>query len=273
MTTITELFTMNAQAKAGHRPGRIELRQQESRPRMFNRIFCALGCAVALFTGVPAFAYEAPWSNLDFLENQRWSQINNRLTNQRTADMRRMAGLDKGKSGSSGKAKTRNDRSALALGDQASLDLSPLRPYLATTQLSEKQAAKVLGMYNDVATRLNVPYNDSASGIAAFLAGTYAAYTNKPFPDQYFKPLYEQFANSMSSGSSLTKRPLAQRIEYYQRLVIVGMVFQLHQLGLQEKPDAGQVTVMREAAASAFKEIAGIAPDKIQFTANGLRPR
>lgn len=241
---------------------------------MLHHTLRALCCAAAFFVSASASAYyEAPWSSLNFLENQRWSQINNRLADQRTADMRKMAGLDGGKSGSGARTKTRSDRSALALGDKASLDLTSLRPYLATTQLSEKQAAQVLAVYNDVAARLKVPYNDSASGIAAFLAGTYAAYTNKPFPDQYFKPLYEQFAKSMGSDSLLVKRPLAERIEYYQRLVIVGMVFQLHQLNLQEKPDAKQIAVMREAAGSAFKQIAGIAPDQIRFTANGLRSR
>ncbi|MFT4257353.1 MAG: hypothetical protein QM599_10410 [Pseudoxanthomonas sp.] len=220
----------------------------------------------------------AAWSDVDFLIDQRWSNINNRLANERMGYIRKAAGLDSsGKSGrkssSRGSGSSVANRSLLALGDTASTDLSRLRPYLATTRLSEQQAAQVLAMYNQVADRLGVPYNDSASGIAAFLAGSYAAYTNKPFPDAYYKPLYEQFANTLASDEGQKRTPKAQRVEYYQRLVVVGMLYQLTQLELQKNPRPGEVAKMREAAGRAFTEIAGISPDSIQFTAKGLAPR
>ena len=234
-------------------------------------ILALLGLAVP---GAHA-VYEAPWSSFDFLTDQRWSQINNRLADQRLDDLRKS--VSKSRSGSSGasggKREAAVDRSILALGETASTDLSALRPYLAGTQLSEEQAAKVLAMYNQVAARLDVPFNDSASGIAAFLAGTYAAYTNKPFPDALYKPLYEQFAGTLASDGTLKKMQSSQRVEYYQRLVVVGMVYQLMQLDLQKSPQPDQIAAMRAAAESAFTEIAGISPERIQFTANGLAPR
>ena len=251
-------------------------------------LLAALAAAVTLALSAPAHAYEAPWSNIDFLQDQRWSQINNRLANQNLANLRRSVGLgNRSSSRSSSKSSTTSatqkgtqksapaveDRSVLELGEAASTDLAPLRPYLATTQLSEEQAAKVLAMYNQVAYRLDVPFNDSASGIAAFLAGSYSAYTNKPFPDELYKPLYEQFASSMSTGSSLKKMPLATRTEYYQRLVVAGMLYQLLQLDLQADPDPGQIAMMRTAAGKAFKELSGRAPDSIHFTRQGLLPR
>ena len=254
------------------------------------RALRTLCCSLAVFASASALAYyEAPWSSYDFLTDQRWSQINNRINAQNISIVRRNAGLDGGWGKSKAKAKAQakaqanhaqqaqqaraDDRSSLALGDQASSNLSPVRSYLSNMKLSDEQAGKLFIIYNDVATRLDVPYNDSASGIAAVLAGSYAAYTNQPFPDQFFKPLYEQFAKSMVTSSSFTRTTLAQRTEYYQRQVIAGLMFQLMQLDLQAQPDAQQIAAMRDAAGRAFQEMSGLSPDRVQFTANGMLPR
>lgn len=236
------------------------------------RVLAALAIVALLGFAVPEARAQYAWSSIDFLTDQRWSQINNRLADQNLASLRKSVGLDS--SGrSSSKTRLSADRSVLALGSTASTDLSTLRPYLAETRLSEEQAAKVLAMYNQVAKRLDVPFNDSASGFAAFLAGSYAAYTNKPFPDALYKPLYEQFAESLASGDTLKRMTKAQRVEYYQRMVVVGMVYQLLQLEMQKNPQPAQVAAMRKAAERAFTEIAGISPERIHFTANGLTPR
>lgn len=239
-------------------------------------IFTALG-----FAPPGAHAYEAPWSNLDFLRDQTWSQINNRLANQNLKTLR--DSIDRKAEKPDPKKEERKptpdskkkapSRAVLDLGERASTNLAPLRPYLAETRLTEEQAAKVLAMYGQAAALLDVPANDSASGIAAFLAGSYAAYTNKPFPDALYKPLYEQFAESLTSDDALERRPLTQRVEYYQRLVVVGMLFQLLQLEMQRNPQPDQISAMRKAAGSAFQEIAGVSPESIRFTADGLSIR
>lgn len=234
---------------------------------MCIRVLVVLTLTTVLgFTAPGAHAWEAPWSGFDFLADQRWSQINNRLANQRLEILNESISDQAGQSGAV-------SRNVLDLGESASTDLAPLRPYLAENQLTEEQAAKILAMYAGVAGQLDVPANDSASGIAAFLAGSYAAYTNKPFPDAYFKPLYEQFAETLTSDDELESKPLAERTEYYQWLVINGMIFQLLQLELQNSPQTDEITAMRKAAESAFKSIAGISPDNIRFTADGLVPR
>lgn len=211
--------------------------------------------------------YEAPWSSFDFLTDQRWSQINNRLIDQ---NLEFMNDAIAGQIEERGAARR---KSALDLGEDASTDLAPLRPYLAQNQLTEENAAKLLAMYRLVAMALDVPANDSASGMAAFLAGTYAASTNEPFPDEFFKPLYEQFAKSMTSDDALAQRSKAERLEYYQRQVVVGMVFQLLQLELQKSGSPEQIAEMRAAAGRAFEDLAGRSPDSIRFTAQGLTPR
>lgn len=234
-----------------------------------------LTIAAALGLATPAVhAYEAPWSNLDFLQDQAWSQINNRIMNQNLElqNDRVRGGADQSVS-ESAPAADAVSRAVLDLGPDTSTDLTPLRPYLRQTHLTEAEAAQVLAMYSLVATRLDVPSNDSASGIAAFLAGSYAAYTNEPFPDALYKPLYEQFADSLTSDNELEQRPLSQRREYYQRLVVVGMVFQLLQLEMQNNPQPEQIAAMRRAAETAFTEMAGISPASITFTAKGLVPR
>ena len=218
--------------------------------------------------------YEAPWSNLDFLQDQAWSQINNRLADQNLQSLKdSIDGKAEAVTSNPEPPQEEVSRAPLDLGESASTDLAPLRPYLSETRLTEERAATVLAMYSQAAARLDVPANDSASGIAAFLAGSYAAYTNEPFPDAYYKPLYEQFAGTLTSDGALQHRPLTQRVEYYQRLVVVGMVFQLLQLEMQKNPQPDQIAAMRKAAGDAFREIAGISPDSIRFTADGLASR
>lgn len=234
---------------------------------MHIRAIAVLTLTAALGFAVPtARAFEAPWSSIDFLEDQRWFQINNRLINQNLEIMN--DSISDQAEQSDGVS-----RDVLGLGASASTDLAPLRPYLAENNVTEEQAARILLMYAEIAGRLDVPANDSASGIAAFLAGTYAAYTNEPFPDAYFNPLYEQFAESLTSDDELSARPLAERTEHYQRLVVTGMVYQLLQLELQSDPQPDEIAAMRNAAGRAFEDIAGISPDSIYFTAEGLRPR
>lgn len=240
---------------------------------MRKQIFSLLFMAATLgLTSPAARAYDAPWSSLNFFQDQTWSQINNRITDQNTAAMNKSVHKSQQRRAATeataqAEAQAQAARRAvLDLGAAASTDLTPLRPYLAETQLTETQARTLLATYAQVAASLDVPANDSASGIAAFLAGSYAAYSGQPFPDAYYKPLYEQFASSMGADGALTQMPLEQRIEYYQRLVVVGMVFQLAQL---ETPPA-EIPTLRAAAASAFTDIAGISPERIRFTASGL---
>lgn len=234
---------------------------------MHIRAISVLPLIAALGFAVPAArAFEAPWSSFDFLEDQRWSQINNRLMNQNLEILNDTISRQTEQSNAA-------SREVLDLGEGASTDLAPLRPYLAENDVTEEQAARILLMYAEIARRLDVPANDSASGIAAFLAGTYAAYTNEPFPDAYFNPLYQQFAEGLTSDGELSARPLAERTEYYQRLVVTGMVYQLLQLELQSNPQPDEIAAMRKAAGRAFEDIAGISPDNIYFTADGLRPR
>ena len=246
---------------------------------MCRRLCAILTIAAALASVAPgAYAqYEAPWSSFDFLQDQAWSQINNRLANQRMADLRDSAnGKDKREDAPAPKPKAAApaaSRAALNLGPGATTDLAPLRPYLKQIQLTESQAAKMLAMYSQVAGSLDVPANDTASGIAAFLAGSYAAYANTPFPDAYYKPLYEQFARNIGSDQALVRKPLAERREYYQRLVVAGMIYQLLQLELQNNRKPDQVATMRKAAGNAFAQIAGVSPDRIRFTATGLTAR
>lgn len=229
--------------------------------------FCA-ALAIAATSGFGMASaqsyYEAPWSSFDFLTDQRWTEINNRLTNQRidmmNDDIKREIE----------ERREAEAKEALDLGETATTDLTPLRPYLAEIDMTEERAAKVLAMYSEVAAKLDVPANDSASGIAAFLAGTYAAYTNKPFPDEFFRPLYEQFADTLVEDEAFKQMPLPQRTEYYQRLVVAGMIHQLNQLDLQANPQPEQIAKMRDAAGKAFSEIAGISPDRVRFTEDGL---
>ena len=243
-----------------------------------RRTFAILGSAALLATALPAHAYyEAPWSSFDFLTDQRWTQINNRITDQNMRIMRESASRSRSNraDGDSNSATTTTapDLSALALGSSASTDLSRLGEHLAASHMNTEQAATVLEIYRRAAESLDVPANDTASGIIALIAGSYAGYTNQPFPDEAFKPLYEQFAPIIAADPTLMQLPQAERVEYYQRMVLAGMLFQLAQIELQKNPDPAQIDDMRDSAYKVFSGITGRSPDAVQFTSQGMSAR
>ena len=231
-----------------------------------RRTFAVLGSAALLATAaLPAQAYLAPWSSFDFLTDQRWSQINNRLADENLRTLRESADRTT--------TPPASNLSALALGDDATTDLSRLGEHLADSQLDTEQAGTVLEIYRRAAESLGVPANDTASGVVALIAGSYAGYTNQPFPDEAFKPLYEQFAPIIAADPTLMQLPQAERVEYYQRMVLAGMLFQLAQIELQKNPDPALIDDMRDSAYKVFSGITGRSPDAVQFTSQGMSAR
>ncbi len=225
---------------------------------------------------LPSNVFAWAWSSYDFLTDQRWSQINNRITDQRMADMNRSVRKSSGKSSSSSAsspAAAAPNTASLRLGATASTDFSHIRDLIATTQFNNEGVATVFKIYNAAAESLNVPVNDSASGMAAFIAGTYAGYTGQPFPDAMYRPLYLQFASTLAADQDHARMPRQQKIQMYQHLVLTGMVYQLAQLDLQASPNARDQATLRAAAGAAFKGVTGLSPDEVRFTANGMQKR
>ncbi|MDO5609352.1 MAG: hypothetical protein Q4G62_00990 [Pseudomonadota bacterium] len=225
---------------------------------------------------LPANVLAWAWSSYDFLSDQRWSQINNRLTNQRMDDMNRSvkkSSAQRSSSSASTPATPAANTASLRLGATASTDFSLIGDLIATTKFNNENVATVFQIYNAAAASLNVPANDSASGMAAFIAGTYAGYTGKPFPDAMYRPLYLQFAGTLAADQDHARMPRQQKIQMYQHLVLTGMVYQLAQLDLQASPNARDQATLRTAAGAAFKSVTGLSPDEVRFTANGMQKR
>lgn len=238
-----------------------------------RRTFAILGSSALLATALPAHAYyEAPWSSFDFLTDQRWSQINNRLADENLRILRKSVATE-ADTDDSATTTTAPDLSALALGSSASTDLSRLGEHLAASHMNTEQAATVLEIYRRAAESLDVPANDTASGIIALIAGSYAGYTNQPFPDEAFKPLYEQLAPFIAADQTLMQLPQNERIDYYQRMVLAGMLFQLAQIEFQQNPNPAQIDDMRTSAYQVFSGITGRSPDSVQFTSQGMSTR
>ncbi len=64
------------------------------------------------------------------------------------------------------------------------------KTYPAAQQVQARQGyGALLEAYPAILRKLGQPENEVAVGMAAFIAGTYSAYHNRPFPDDRFAPL------------------------------------------------------------------------------------
>lgn len=132
----------------------------------------------------------------------------------------------------------------------------------------------VITSFNDTVPRLyGVQKNNMATGVAALLTGAYSAYYNKPFPDEFVKPLVTQLEASMREDSNLTKASAADKETAYHVMVGMGMTLQVAQLELSKKPDARATARLKSMGAEVFKRLLIEQPDRVVFTKAGMSLR
>ncbi|MBP7452553.1 MAG: hypothetical protein KA914_07165 [Ottowia sp.] len=116
-----------------------------------------------------------------------------------------------------------------------------------------------------------VPPSNLATGMTALLAGGYAAYYGKTFPDAWVKPLYRQAEKLMTDNPRVQSARLRDKPVMYQLMVGVGMELQLVQLELQKNPNPAMQRRLREAGAQVLRTVFDAEPDQVQFSSSGLR--
>jgi hypothetical protein len=117
-----------------------------------------------------------------------------------------------------------------------------------------------------------IPANNLASAYAAALAGSYAAYTNRPFPENAVKPLFEQAQQAMLDNPQISQVSLEDKAAMYQVWVGMGMYLLGWQANLAKHPDSQQQAKMQKAGADALRSaLAGADPSRVRFTTNGMQ--
>ena len=117
-----------------------------------------------------------------------------------------------------------------------------------------------------------IPANNLASAYAAVLAGSYAAYTNRPFPENAVKPLFKQVQQGMLNNPQTSQVSMDEKNAMYQIWVGTGMYLLGWQAELAKHPDPQQQAKMQKAGADALRAaLGGADPSRVRFTASGMQ--
>jgi hypothetical protein len=135
---------------------------------------------------------------------------------------------------------------------------------------AERLFRDLLSKYPQMMRQLDVPANDMASAVSAFLAGSYMAYRNVDFPDEHFKPLVAQMRQIIGSNPDFAKASNAEKQEMYEQMAILGMFMANTQMALMEKPNPQISANMRQAAKGYLEQFLKTDADRVQITAQGL---
>ena len=137
-----------------------------------------------------------------------------------------------------------------------------------------KALTQIIASFNDSVEKLyGVPKENVATGMVALLAGGYAAYYNKPFPDKYVKSTVEQVGTYLRSKPELFEGKTTEKRRNYQKSVGVGMLLQLLQQEVQKSAKASDAAQLKQAGAQVIRAVLNVEPDQVEFTSSGLKFR
>ncbi len=128
----------------------------------------------------------------------------------------------------------------------------------------------MLDKYPPLMNQLGVPAGDVAAAVATFLAGSYVAYRGVDFPDQHFKPLYEQVREIIGANAAFARASPVQRREMYEQMAILGMYMAVTREALKQRPDPQLAAAMKLAAKNYLQQFMKVDPERMRITDKGL---
>lgn len=137
-------------------------------------------------------------------------------------------------------------------------------------QVLEAYTRLIYNFDETVPRAYGIPAHNLATAYAAILAGSYAAYTNRPFPENAVKPLFQQAQQAMLNTPQLLRASVEEKAAIYQVWVGTGSFMLGWQNQLAQHPNPEQQAQMRKAGGDALRAL-GIDPDRVRFTASGMQ--
>jgi hypothetical protein len=128
----------------------------------------------------------------------------------------------------------------------------------------------MLRQHPQLMKQLGVPSNDVACAVATFLAGSYMAFHEIDFPDQFFKPLYEQMRSTIASDRRFAEAGLAERRELYEELVIIGTYLAVTHEALRQRPDPKISADMKAAAKDYLQQFLKVDANRVRLGEQGM---
>jgi len=136
------------------------------------------------------------------------------------------------------------------------------------------EAAKIFKQlsagYLEVMRKLQLPPNDVASAVGAFLVGNFTAYREVDFPDEAVQPLVQQLRDILSNDSQFRSAPTETKSMVCGQLALVCMFMATTRMATKEHPQPEVVAGMRQAAKSYLETFLKTDADRVNISARGL---
>lgn len=138
---------------------------------------------------------------------------------------------------------------------------------------AERSFRELLQGYRQIESRFGIPRNDIGGATAAFIAGSWMAYHDRPFPDAHFKTLVGQMRLALGSNESFASAPESEKREMFERLAILGMFMATVQMAQSRTPTPGVADNMRAAGRTSLEQLLQTDAERVVIDANGLSLR
>lgn len=115
-----------------------------------------------------------------------------------------------------------------------------------------------------------VPPNNLATAMAVALAGSWVAYNDQPFKDEWVKPLVRQLDAAMTADPAIKSQSLGSKIYMHQLLTGVGLILMAEQSSLQTRTDPQKKSQLGKLGGEYLHHLLGVAPERVTFTSSGI---
>lgn len=144
-------------------------------------------------------------------------------------------------------------------------DLAALYTAADRAQLT-KVFTESLTNFEKVINRLELPRDDVAAALAAFLVGNYIAMHNEALPpDEQFIALTKQLRASLASSPNFAQSSPSQKRQAYEQLAMMGMFMTTAHMALVQTPNPKAETHFRNHAKANLEQLIKRPADQLQI--------
>ena len=148
------------------------------------------------------------------------------------------------------------------------------QPFPAAQRVAMSKAfEESFGFWQKLETQLGLTPNDLASGVAAFIAGNYAAFMQQQVSDEQFKALVRQMQGLLGRHAGIREAGAAQRRALYEQMAMVGTFMVVYREQLKARPNASEELNFRNTAKANLEAALGVGVERILIGAQGLEIR
>lgn len=126
-------------------------------------------------------------------------------------------------------------------------------------------------MFQQLQRKLDLPDNDVANGVSAYIAGNYMVLHGIEIDDPVFLKLVSQVRRGLLQNRGFQRIPAAQKRKLYEQTAMVGMFMAITQLSLKTTPQDPKVLGnLRDSARANLKLILGERASGLRIDGEGM---